>query len=122
MSGSDVVGNSENGDVRIILVGRKHRTLVTHSIRFSSGSRQYTLRNVPAAPVRSTTFPPSSIYIGGQRMLTVPGPQRVGVYLDSSGPPDLEHFVHWVIGDEAEVFTAGLYLARLGLEFRSGLM
>lgn len=55
-------------------------------------------------------------------MLTVPGPQRVGVYLDSSGLPDLEHFVHWVIGDEAEVFTAGLYLARLGLEFRAGLM
>lgn len=44
------------------------------------------------------------------------------MYLDFSGLPDLEHFVHRVIGNKAEIFTAGLYLARLGLEFRAGLM
>ena len=35
----------------------------THSIKFPSGSLQYTLLNLPTAPVRSTTFEPSRICV-----------------------------------------------------------
>jgi hypothetical protein len=104
----------------------------THSIRFPSGSLQYTLFSFPTAPVRSTTFEPSRIYaleierFISATTLTRPKDGRmwwcgfVTTHLNPSLLPSSQNLLNRSFSDETQIAAPWLDVSRLGLKFFAG--
>ena len=104
---------------------KKKKEAVTHSIKFPSGSLQYTLLNLPTAPVRSTTFEPSSIYKLKSNIPLADDSHKINQqignslvpHLNPSSLPSGQNLLNRSLRDEAQIATSRLNAFCLGFEF-----
>ena len=104
---------------------KKKKEAVTHSIKFPSGSLQYTLLNLPTAPVRSTTFEPSRIYTLKSNVPLADDSHKINQqignslvpHLNPSSLPSGQNLLNRSLRDEAQIATSRLNAFCLGFEF-----
>lgn len=104
---------------------KKKEEAVTHSIKFPSGSLQYTLLNLPTAPVRSTTFEPSRIYKLKSNIPLADDSHKINQqignslvpHLNPSSLPSGQNLLNRSLRDEAQIATSRLNAFCLGFEF-----
>ena len=117
--------SQERQTVRSTAGPKKKKEAVTHSIKFPSGSLQYTLLNLPTAPVRSTTFEPSRIYKLKSNLPLADDSHKINQqignslvpHLNPSSLPSGQNLLNRSLRDEAQIATSRLNAFCLGFEF-----